>query len=157
MDSRYFLVVLLFLAIVSPTLSYQISATTSKIVYTKTENLSVYGTLGIANESIDISIYSFDGTLLNSSSTVTSPSGEFSFEHPLASYSEGNYYVLLRSGSDSLRLDFRVVGERAFVLPFFIKSSSEIYKITLNESLPSEGNLSDLLALNNTGINFAEK
>ncbi|NOZ83039.1 MAG: hypothetical protein GXN98_04420 [Euryarchaeota archaeon] len=104
---------LLAVAISGAAHGYYITASTTKIIYEKGENLEIKGTV---NSSTPVTVYiviynSSDDKLLNLS-TVTNVSGNistFSMPVSLSNFTPGSYYALVYNVPDeSVRLDFEV-------------------------------------------------
>lgn len=131
-----------------------ITATLDKIIWLPSENLTGEGRVATTTTItiIDANIYTANDTLVDSFS-ISATNGTFEINRPLSSLAEGEYYLLLSSESDNVRLDFRVVSSLIFFNTQLLSSSDILVANTTNTATSSD--FQELIDIQHTAVKYA--
>ncbi|MDY6965478.1 MAG: hypothetical protein SVM80_05835 [Halobacteriota archaeon] len=159
MRSKYTLaIVTLLVLLLSAGVSsaYEISASTSKIVYTTDEDLSIEGTINYTAGQVDISAIIYDSTDTQKAIVnTTSVGGIFNYSYSLSGLSPEDHYVNVTDGNDSVYMGFEVVSEIVFLEAHLVESK-DIVEINTSTTVTTpnaySGNFSELLSLSKSNV-----
>lgn len=154
---KAFALLVFMISIVSLGFSYQMTASSNKIVYVTGDVVNISGTISTGSSvEINYSAWVFNGTGPETSGIINASNGTFSFTFNVtgaSNYLGKNCYVLINSSSDMIRVDFKAVSSLTF-LEARILSNSTVYNINTSPISAWNsfgGNFTDILALNKSG------
>ncbi len=132
-----------------------ISASTDKIIYLSNDTVTITGT-GAGNTNMTATLRD-SLNYVGSNTSESDGSGSFTIYYDLNNTAAGDYYVIVSDGTDSVRMDFRVVATFIILKPQLVGTSEPIgisTNITMNASNVTAvgGNVSELVALSLSGI-----
>ncbi len=144
---KLFLSLLLIFLLLSPVNALMV--TSSKIIYTPDENLILSGDLS-SSTILTLKIYNSSDTLKNSTDYSVNTSFDISFS--LTNYTEGEYYALLSTSSEEVKIKFRILEQKFNLISFFTGNSSNSVIVVNTTTLATGSNFSDLHNLNKSAV-----
>ena len=152
---------LILFSIASLGACYPMTASSNKIVYVQDETVNISGTIGTSlTTGINYSTWIFNASGLETSGILNASNGTFSFAFNASSnYAGHNCFVLISSGSDIVRVDFKAVSYLTLLEAQLI-SNSTVYNINttmLNNPSDMSGNFTDIFTLNKSAVYYGNQ